>query len=504
MKKLLPLLGCLLLLFAACKKEDSGPQLTPGAVPLTRVLINGMPAQADESGSIYTVLLPGQTDFTSMRIRLLTDAPIIQLNGNTVGKSIPEVDMSQPCSLRLIQNGTYQDYRLIARNTGLPIVHIDTPNKKKIDSKEYWMEGAAVRIEYPNGRVDYEGTTSIRGRGNSTWLWYPKKPYALKLDEKGSLLGMPAHKRWVLLANWKDRTLMRNDAAFWLSRQTGLSYTVRGHHVELVLNGTHVGNYYLCEQIKIGKHRVNVEKMDSQESDPTRITGGYLLEIDTYLDEKYQFKSPRFNLPWMVKEPEDDELSAAAFNYIKSWILELESLLKDTQRVRNHEYEAYLDVDSAIDYMLVEELTTNHDFYNEWPWPGPHSAYLYKDRDGKLFHGPVWDFDYHVFCPQFTHQWTGATRTMLYPALLKDPQFCDRMVERWEMQKEQLKRLPEYIDAQAEKIRLSDQVNQELWPISNRENGDETMSFQQSIDRIKKSFLDKWTWMDAHIRELGR
>ena len=154
-------------------------------------------------------------------------------------------------------------------------------------------------------------------------------------------------------------------------------------------------------------------------------------------------------------------------------------------------YEAYLDVDTAIDYMIVEELTGNHDFYNEWPALGAHSTYLYKERGGKLFHGPVWDFDYHVFCPDRTNFWAGATKTLFYPSLLKDEKFRNRMIERWELQKDVLKKLPEYIDQQADHIRLSEGYNQVMWPISNRENGDETMTFQQSVDRIKKAFLDK-------------
>ena len=284
---------------------------------------------------------------------------------------------------------------------------------------------------------------------------------------------------------------------------TGLPYTVRGVFVELVLNGVHKGNYYLCEQIKLNKKRINIEKMDPMETDPVKITGGYLLEADTYFDDPNRFQFGNlFNIPWMVKEPDEDELSPEAFNYIKNWIFDLETLLKDEARVQAHEYEAYLDVDTAIDYMIVEELTGNHDFYNEWPAYGPHSTYLYKERGGKLYHGPVWDFDYHVFCPDRTNFWAGVTRTMFYPALLKDERFRNRMIERWELQKDQLKKLPEYIDQQADHIRLSEGYNQVMWPIDNRENGDETLSFQQSVDRIKQAFLDKWEWMDKNIRNL--
>ena len=250
--------------------------------------------------------------------------------------------------------------------------------------------------------------------------------------------------------------------------------------------------------------RVAVEKMDPKETDPAKITGGYLLEIDPYFDEKNQFIFPKlFNLPWMVKEPDEDELSDAAFQYIRDWIENLEKLLKDPEKVKAHAYEEFLDVDTAIDYLIVEELTGNNDFYNTWPGTGGHSVYLYKERGGKLYSGPVWDFDYHVFCPQFSRQWVGATKTLFYPALLKDERFRARLVERWEMYKNDLKGLPEYIDAQADRIRVSEGLNHAQWPIvNNPENGDEDMSFQQAVDRAKQAFLDKWAWMDANIRNL--
>jgi hypothetical protein len=498
------LLAATLFLFS-CKKEDSSTvNLVKGTVKVARVRVQNVTAVLDATTSTFTALLPTETDFSSLEVNFATEAVLIRTGNRDLSANNQGMDLREPLVVRFIKNGVYQDYVICARNTGLPVVRIETPSKKPITSKEVWMQGATIRIERPDGTVDYEGKTEIRGRGNSTWNWYPKKPYALRLEEKGEILSMPSHKRWVLLANWKDRTLLRNDAAFWLSRHTGLPYTVRGQYVELVLNGVHQGNYYLCEQIKLNKNRVNVEKMDPKETDPVKITGGYLLEIDTYHDEKNKFIFPRlFNLPWMVKEPDEDELSDAAFQYIQDWIENLEKLLKDANQVKAHAYEEFLDVDTAIDYLIVEELTGNNDFYNTWPWPGGHSVYLYKERGGKLYSGPVWDFDYHVFCPQFTRQWVGATKTLFYPALLKDEKFRARLVERWEMYKNDLKGLPEYIDAQADNIRVSEGLNHAQWPIvNNPENGDEDMSFQQAVDRIKQAFLDKWTWMDANIRNL--
>ena len=92
---------------------------------------------------------------------------------------------------------------------------------------------------------------------------------------------MPKHKRWVLLANWMDRTLMRNRVAFKLGECTQLDWTPRGEYVELVLNGKHLGNYLLCEQIKVDENRVNIAEIDAESED---VSGGYLMELDTYFD----------------------------------------------------------------------------------------------------------------------------------------------------------------------------------------------------------------------------
>lgn len=469
---------------------DPEPPIVPGSIPPPEVYIDSQKATFDDASSTYTVTTPTRTDFSDLDVQLSTEADRVLLDGQEVDPAGFKLDLRKSKTLRVIFDRTYRDLTLSIRNTGLPVVRIQT--RDPVTSKEVWQEGATMRIELPEGAVDYEGTMSIRGRGNSTWN-YPKKPYALKLDEKAEILSMPAHKRWVLLANWKDRTLMRNAAAFWLSDHTELPYTVRGEFVEVVLNGKHIGNYFLCEQIDISKNRVNVKE------------GGLLLELDTYFDEVNRFLSKDFQLPWMVKEPDEDELTPEAFTEFKQWIAELETLLKNTQRIQAHEYEQYLDVDTAIDFLIVQELTCNHDFYNNWPTnmpPGPHSAYLYKQPGGKLYSGPVWDFDYHTFVPSRTAQWAGANKTIYYPALLKDQKFRERLLERWNTQKDGLKELASWIDATAERLALSEGFNDALWPISNSENGDEKMNFPTAVNRMRKAFLDKWAWIDANIKNL--
>ena len=481
---------------SACSNDTPGSK-DAGRTLLTKFSVNGFDAQIDATNRIIDLVVPSIWDLTQVKPYFSTNNGTLMQGDRVLQSGFSTIDITTDSIVSVVNNDTRFDYTIRLRNTGLPIVEISTPGEKEVTSKTDWTEGATISIHLPDGTLDYSGTTSIRGRGNSTW-GYPKKPYALKLDKKAEILSMPKHKRWILLANWKDRTLLRNDAAFWLSRQTCLAYTVRGQFVEVVMNGKFAGNYYLCEQIKIDKNRVNVTEMDGKETDPEKITGGYLMELDTYFDETFQFKSQLFNLPFIIKEPDEDALSNEAFVYMKNYVNQLETILQDETRIRNHEYEDLFDVDSSIDWFFIHELATNTEAYSSYPWPGPHSCYMYKDRDGKLFSGPVWDFDYHGFTPMYENKWV-CRNALYYKALIKDERYYLRMQIRWKLLKDKFAELPAYIDQQAEHIRASEGINIALWPIDNAENGDETMSFQQAIDRMKATFQAKWNWMDANL-----
>lgn len=488
----------LIVAFASCSSsnDDPGepePQDSPSL--LLTFSINGVTADINPNTLEVTVVLPGVSDFTKLVPSYKVTQGYVRIENQDVTSGQTAVDFSNPVTLTTINGNAQKKYKLTVKNTGLPIVEIKTVSEVK--SKDVWQEGASMTIRLADGTIDFEGPMSIRGRGNSTWN-YPKKPYALKLENKSKILGMAKHKRWILLANWKDRTLLRNDAAFWLSKQTDLAYTVNGQFVELVMNGKLMGNYYLCEQIKIDKNRLDIAEMEPKETVEKLITGGYLMELDTYYDEVNKFKSEKFNLPFQFKQPDEEELSSAAYLYMKNYISQLEDILADETRLQNHEYEAYLDVDSSIDWFFVHELATNTEPYSSYPWNGPHSCYMYKDRDGKLMSGPVWDFDYHGFCPQFANQWQ-CTKAIYYPALLKDEKYRKRMRERWDMLKGKFQDFPKYVDEKVREIGLSESVNIKMWPINNNENGDETMTYDQAIERMKKAFQTKFEFLDKNL-----
>ena len=155
---------------------------------------------------------------------------------------------------------------------GIPRIVIETENHRGINDRETEIP-AKLQIWGENASESEVMELTIRGRGNSTW-GEPKKPYSIKFKEKQSLLGMAEAKKWVLLANYLDRTLIRNAVAFEITKKTNLEWTPSGKFAEVFLNGKFLGNYFICEKIQIDKNRLNKSK-DS-----------YLLEFDTNYDEE--------------------------------------------------------------------------------------------------------------------------------------------------------------------------------------------------------------------------
>ena len=261
---------------------------------------------------------------------------------------------------------------------------VETDGGLAVDSKEKKDSRACkIRIESDSAAWNYEGRGSIRGRGNSTWLWYPKKPYRLKLDEKASILGLDEEKDWVLLANYRDPTHLMNTFVFEMGQGLGMPYTNHTRFVELTLNGDYMGLYQLTEQVEQGKSRVNINGKQ-----------GWLLSLDVddgpaeAPEEEDNFWSEVYRMPVCVKSPEAEDYATP------------ETLTDDARRalatleeaIHSHDYEALeriCDIGVMIDYLLTQEYIYNVEV------AAPRSIYLFKDKgdDKKWTFGPLWDFD---------------------------------------------------------------------------------------------------------------
>lgn len=414
----------------------------------------------------------------------------LYVNGVKQVSGVTKNDFSQPVTYTMELDRTYS-FTVSVLHSGLPIVFIETPNGKIIPNKHSdWLAGSKLTIYNSDWTVAFDGSMGIRGRGNSTW-GYPKKPYAIKLDEKNEILGMPEHKRWVLLANWLDRTLLRNAASFDLASRSGLAYTPRGQFVEVFINGEHKGNYFLCEQIKVDKNRVNVDKFDEAVVD-----GGYLFELDEYYDEEFKFRSEKRNLPYMFKDP-DEDISDEHFKFVQDYVNNLEASLYDEERFAAVEYSDYIDVDSFVDWWLVMELT------GIWEPNHPKSSYMHKNSGGKLVMGPVWDFDWETYMPANSGKYRIAT-AIYYEQLLKSPYFISRVKERWEAQKEAFRGLPDFINEQADYIRNSEKLNYAIEDcvVTSNVNKDIELTFDQAVEKMIQGFNQKFQWLDNTISKM--
>ena len=316
----------------------------------------------------------------------------------------------------------------------LPVLYVYTPDNVAVTTKENWVAESHAYLREADGTAEGKitdlGTANIRLRGNST-LAYPKKAYAFKLDKKASLLGMPSDKRWDLLANYIDRTRLRNHVALEMGRRlSGLAWTPKGQFVELFLNGEHMGNYYLVEHIKIAENRVNITEMKAGDTD---LSGGYLLEMSSEMDEPYQFYTNYFDrwgqgqyrLPVMVKSPEDEDMDNTKLAWIQNFINSVQTNVLGG----NAAWHDQVDMDSFVDWMLVQEITGNYEPFH------PKSCYLHKDRGGKLMMGPLWDFDYGTFMNSGAGGNSSSTivyhYSIWYGSMIQDAAFKAKVRERW-------------------------------------------------------------------------
>ena len=365
---------------------------------------------------------------------------------------------------------------------GVCTLYVNTPGMQDITSKSEWMYGATARLVDPSGNEQPLDTCKIRGRGNTTWN-YPKKPYALKLSEGSSILGMKSDSRWDLLANWMDRTELRNDFGFAIARKAkSLEWTPSGEFVKLKLNGIDRGLYYICEHIKIDKYRLDIK-------------GGFLLELDVNYDETYKFKSDVLNLPVQVKEPENDEITADQMKYIRDYFNKVETLLTAEGGPADG-WQDLIDMDSFVDWWIVEELTQCGESGH------PKSCYMHKAPDGKLKAGPVWDFDWGTFRSGSEVTAFRNRSSIWYPYLFKDPEFVARVKKKWAESKDDYLSVTTYMQDRAKAISTYVQSDKELWPMSTTTNKDESLSFNAAVERIVANYKQHIEWMDKQINSL--
>lgn len=423
----------------------------------------------------------------------------------------------------------------------IPVIYIETADREPVVIKEKQLN-ATMNIqgndEFNSEDVLYSGDITIKGRGNSTWNC-PKKPYKIKLDSKTNLFGMGKNKHWVLLSNPIDTSNLRNHISYQLSGKMGLDYQ-DGTWVELILNGKDVGIYYVAEHIRVGSTRTDITDWESVAEDAAKaiykknkdviskdqsdeltdlmtedlswttsdkfvyngveytvsdyyevpsINGGYLLEF-TNLAEDPQFKTTR-NVSVEVNTPET--ISDDMLGYISSYVQAFEDALYaddfcteyNGQKMR---YTDFIDLDSFAKGVLLNEMFQNGDF-------GYRSLYFYKDTDGKLVYGPLWDMDWCLNINADT--WYSNRRTWI-SRFYQDPVFMKALRDvYWEYRYtdiyDMLKEGGE-IDTAYDKIYEASVHNDKIW--------DCEVCYEENAADYKFRLQDKINWMDTTLATL--
>jgi CotH kinase protein len=347
----------------------------------------------------------------------------------------------------------------------LPLLSITTTTGAPITSKYVYVTGAMTLTDSA-GPVSL-GAIEIRGRGNTTWELFPKKPYRIKLATSASMLGMPTNRHWVLLANYSDKTLLRNDLTFALSRMAGMAWTPRSRFVSVEINGQYQGVYQLVEHIRVGTDRVNINAMKVSDTSATAITGGYLLEVDERRGETFCFNSTMTRMVFCANDPET--LLDAGWEkqraYITNYIARTDSAIFSTRFADPAVgYAAYLDVDAAINYYLIQELVKNVDGNLRF------STFMHKPRGGKLTFGPVWDFDLAIGNVNYNGAdridgWYSRT-SQWFTRLFEDRAFRTRVRERYSQLKQSgvLDSLQRMVYSRANYLSVVQVRNFERWP----------------------------------------
>jgi hypothetical protein len=388
--------------------------------------------------------------------------------------------------------------------SGLPALHIATDGRE-INSRDIWLEDAVYNLYDGSGALLASGNTDIKGRGNSTW-GMPKKPYSLKLQTKTSLLGMNEHKRWALLANYSDKTLLRTEVANKLgSIFDNLAWTPSSAQVDLYLNDQYRGVYQLVEQIKIDENRVNIEKIKKSNAG-----GGYILEADFRKGEIFNFTTTK-GIVFCCSDPDEDlEViitgdTRTIFQKIVSDVQHAEDVLySNTFTDPDVGYRKYLDVDSFVDWYFVNEITKNVDSCFG------ASVYMYYDPvKGKYCMGPIWDFDISSgncdYADSGKSQGFWVKNSVWISRLFSDPYFVQKVKTRWNEKKTEVNGIFQFIDERVVIINKAQSQNFQKWAILDKYVWPNAMvagSYTGEIGYMKSWLDTRINWLDRAINEL--
>lgn len=380
----------------------------------------------------------------------------------------------------------------------LPVMFINTEGAVPITSKEeyvyadYYVDNMGIEGIENVGSQDAPQLMEIRGRGNYTWSDFDKKPYRIKLDQKTPLLGMKRNKHFALLAHPDDKLgFLRNTVGFEISRRLGLAWTPAQQPVEVVLNGDYLGLYMLTEIIRVEPDRVNITEQANYETNRFLITGGWLVEIDNYLEEEQvRTVEGNGNSIWSTyKSPE--LLSDEQRTYLTGLINTANAAIYVNDKT-NNSWEKYIDPDTLACFYLTQELLDDTESFHG-------SCYWHKENGDstKIMFGPVWDFGnaFHRTPNRFIYDQPAFTQTWI-GEIAKFPHFQEIVLKHWNRYvRMHHKSMDEFIDDFIGKIYYAAMSDAARWPQYGNPD------ILNDRDTFKSYFHSKYSWLASQWGE---
>lgn len=527
----------------------NGTEIARNGISGARPLYNQF-ADIEHEASLYQGFYPTEIQFTKEKIetRFVVGENILAIQVHNINASSSDLSSNFYLILGLnVSTTQYQpapDWFKIPQEYGtsnLPIVKIDTQggvifDEPKINAKMGIInngEGNLNSIDDPFN--DYNGNIGIEIRGSSSQM-FPKKQYAVELwtstglDTSAAILGMPVEEDWILSAPYSDKSLIRNVLTYKLGADLG-RYAPRTRLCELYLNEQYQGVYVFMEKIKRDKNRVDINTLNPDENTGDDLTGGYIVKIDKFdgATQGIGWDSPipppnrsNYNsvIHFQYHYPSESQITNEQGNYIQNAITDFEKALISPKYLDiGKGYRNYIDVESFIDFAIMNELSHNVDGYRL-------STFLYKDKDSKdskIYIGPLWDFnlafgnaDYNDGGLTSGWEWDFNDKypddywmnPFWWKRFLRDPEYVLQFQNRWTELRAGLfsnEKIMYYIDSVVTVLEEPQKRNFTKWPILNQyvwPNNYVGNSYPNEIKYLKDWITNRLAWLDSNIARL--
>lgn len=414
--------------------------------------------------------------------------------------------------------------------SNLPILVIETengqsiPDEPKIKAHMGIINSTSGINEYPGSYTNYDGQIGIELRGQSS-MGFDKKGYGIETrlangeNNNVSLLGLPEENDWVLHGPYSDKSLMRNVLSYQFAREMG-QYAPRTRYCELFLNNTYYGVYVLTEKIKRDSLRVDIGKLTPDEVADRDLTGGYIFKLDKGDEDGWTspyMSTNNYDINFLYNYPDPTEMPEAQKDYISNFVTNFEDALAgDNFFDPVLGYKSYIDMQSFVDYYLMNELSKNVDAYRI-------SSYFHKDKDKKdkvspIKAGPVWDYnlafgnaDYHDASTipgwRSDHPGDGFATPFWWNKLKEDPEYYNLMVDSWTKYRNTIlsnERVNDVIDSITTLLEGAQERNFNAFPILDSwiwPNNYVGSTYENEISYLKTWILDRMLWMDNSLDE---